>query len=40
MGVKTKIIVDVTGVPPEYHAGAVKGWNSGFNKLELLLRKE
>lgn len=37
MGKKTKMVVEITGVPPEYHAGAIQGWTSGFNKLETLL---
>ncbi|MFW9928923.1 MAG: SRPBCC domain-containing protein [Candidatus Thorarchaeota archaeon] len=36
-GNKTKMSVEVTGVPPEYHAGAIQGWNAGFNKLEKFL---
>lgn len=32
------MIVEVTGVPPEYHAMATVGWNAGFDKLAALLR--
>ena len=35
-GKKTKMIIEVKGIPPEYHAGAIQGWNAGFNKLETL----
>lgn len=30
---QTRMLVEVTGVPPEYHDGATKGWNQGFDKL-------
>ncbi len=36
---KTKTTVEVTGVPPEYHAEAVQGWKAGFNKLEKILSR-
>lgn len=29
----TRMIVTMTGVPQEYHAGATTGWNAGFDKL-------
>jgi len=38
-GKRTRMIVEVTGVPPEYHAGATQGWNAGFDKLERVLRE-
>ena len=31
---QTRLIVDVAGVPPEYHAMATTGWNQGFDHLE------
>jgi len=31
---RTRMIVTVTGVPPEYHAMATVGWNQGLDKLE------
>ncbi len=34
---QTRMTVRVTGVPPEYHEGATKGWNQGFDKLAKLL---
>jgi len=30
----TRLRVDITGVPPEYHAMATTGWNAGLDKLE------
>jgi len=33
VGKKTRMIVEVTGIPPEYIDGATKGWNAGFDKL-------
>lgn len=36
-GNKTKMIIEVTGVPPEYQAGASEFWNGGFKKLENIL---
>ena len=36
---RTRMVVEVTGVPPEYHAGATQGWNAGFDKLERVLRE-
>lgn len=33
VGKKTRMSVSVTGVPKEYHEGATKGWNAGFDKL-------
>mgnify|MGYP003296218721 CR=1 FL=1 len=30
---RTRLVVEVTGVPPEYHAMATTGWNQGFDKL-------
>ena len=38
-GARTRMVVDVTGVPPEYHAMATQGWNAGFDKLERLLKR-
>lgn len=38
VGKKTRMTVTVTGVPKEFHAGAAKGWNAGFDKLASLLR--
>ena|SRR5690349_13750401 len=37
VGTKTRMTVEVTGVPPEYHTGASQGWNAGFEKLQRLL---
>lgn len=37
-GKKTRMTVTVTGVPKEFHEGATKGWNAGFDKLAGLLR--
>ncbi len=34
---QTRMTVEVTGVPPEYHAGATVGWNQGFDKLTKLV---
>jgi uncharacterized protein YndB with AHSA1/START domain len=36
-GAMTRMVVEVTGVPPEYHAMATMGWNQGFDKLAALL---
>lgn len=36
-GKRTRIIIDVIGVPPEYHAVAMVGWNAGLDKLAALL---
>ncbi len=36
-GKRTRMTVTVKGVPPEYHEGAVQGWNAGFDKLARLL---
>lgn len=36
-GIKTKMTVEITGIPTEYHAGAIQGWNAGLFKLEVLL---
>ncbi|MHB8603719.1 MAG: SRPBCC family protein [Thermoplasmatota archaeon] len=30
----TRMVVNVMGVPPEYHAAATVGWNQGLDKLE------
>jgi|SRR5581483_12187392 len=38
-GKRTRVVVDVTGVPPEYHAMATMGWNAGFDKLAALLAR-
>ncbi len=37
VGKKTRMTVTVTGVPKEFHDGATKGWNAGFDKLDGLL---
>jgi uncharacterized protein YndB with AHSA1/START domain len=37
VGKATRVVVEVTGVPPEYHAMATQGWGAGFDKLEKLL---
>jgi uncharacterized protein YndB with AHSA1/START domain len=38
MGPKnTRLVVNVTGVPPEYHAMATEGWGKGLDKLEKLV---
>jgi uncharacterized protein YndB with AHSA1/START domain len=34
---QTRMVVNVTGVPPEYHAMATEGWGKGLNKLETLV---
>ncbi|MEA3199314.1 MAG: hypothetical protein QOE90_742 [Thermoplasmata archaeon] len=38
-GKRTRLIVEVTGVPPEYHQMATVGWGQGFDKLAKLLAK-
>jgi uncharacterized protein YndB with AHSA1/START domain len=38
-GARTRMVVEVTGVPPQYHAMATVGWNAGFDKLVALLSK-
>ena len=38
-GKRTRMVVEVTGVPPEYHAMATKGWNAGFDKLARLVAR-
>ena len=38
VGTQTRMTVEVTGVPPEYHAMATTGWNAGFDKLVGLLQ--
>jgi uncharacterized protein YndB with AHSA1/START domain len=35
---RTRLVVVVTGVPPEYHEMATRGWNAGFDKLDRLLK--
>ena len=37
VGKKTRMAVEVTGMPPEYYEPAGKGWNAGFDKLDRLL---
>lgn len=37
---KTKIIVELTGVPPEYQAGAPQYWHTLFIQLDNLLEKK
>lgn len=37
VGKRTRMTVTVMGVPPEFHKGATKGWNAGFDKLAGLL---
>lgn len=37
VGKRTRMTVSVTGVPPEFHEGAAKGWYAGFDKLAGLL---
>ena len=37
VGKRTRMTVSVAGIPPEYHEGATKGWNAGFDKLARLL---
>lgn len=36
---RTRMVVEVSGVPPEYHQMATQGWNAGFDKLERVLRE-
>ena len=36
-GKRTRMTVTVTGIPSEAKAGATKGWNAGFDKLERAL---
>jgi uncharacterized protein YndB with AHSA1/START domain len=36
-GARTRMRVEVTGVPPEWHAMAAKGWKAGFTKLDAQL---
>ncbi len=40
VGKRTRMTVTVTGVPPEFHDGARKGWNAGFNKLVDVIEEE
>lgn len=35
---RTRCVVNVTGVPAEYHQMATQGWNAGFDKLAALLK--
>lgn len=38
MGPKTtRMVVNVTGLPPDWHAPATQGWGQGFDKLERLI---
>ena len=34
VGTQTRVIVLVNGISLEFHEGALKGWNAGFDKLE------
>lgn len=36
---RTRLVVAVTGLPLDWHAPAIKGWNAGFDKLEALLKE-
>lgn len=38
VGRRTRLVVEVTGLPPEWHQPATVGWNQGFDKLERVLR--
>jgi len=38
VGKKTRMVVSVTGIPPEYFDGATQGWSAGFDKLERLIK--
>lgn len=33
----TRLVVEITGVPPEWHSAATQGWGSCFEKLQKLL---
>ena len=35
-GKKTKMVIEITGLPLEYYAGASKIWKRSFRKLELI----
>lgn len=37
VGGRTRMTVEVAGVPPEFYDNAFVGWNAGFDKLETLL---
>jgi uncharacterized protein YndB with AHSA1/START domain len=37
---RTRLVVEIVGVPPEYHAMATQGWGQGFDKLEKLLARK
>ncbi len=39
VGKRTRMAVTVTGVPKEYHKGAMQGWNAGFDKLVRLVAR-
>jgi uncharacterized protein YndB with AHSA1/START domain len=39
-GNKTRMVVEVTGVPPEFLDGAMTGWNAGFDKLARALEAD
>ncbi|MEA3189666.1 MAG: hypothetical protein QOD77_248 [Thermoplasmata archaeon] len=34
---RTRMSLEIAGVPPEHHAGATQGWGVGLGKLERLL---
>lgn len=39
VGKRVRLVIEVTGVPPEYHQMATAGWNAGFDKLEKVLAR-
>jgi uncharacterized protein YndB with AHSA1/START domain len=40
VGTKTRVRIEVIGVPAEYHAMATKGWGAGLDKLEKRLAEK
>ena len=40
VGKQTRLVVDITGVPPEWHEAAKQGWGQCFDKLQIVLINE
>lgn len=39
VGSRTRVVIEMTGVPPEFHENATQGWSAIFDKLDLELAK-
>lgn len=38
-GARTRLVVHITGVPPDWHAAATLGWGACFDKLAIVLQR-